>query len=99
MGSLPADTLCVYCEKNHAGYIPDGCIGPMCFEDGEGNLANSCYEKLRNGGMEAVDGPYLLRRWASRKRTLSKAAMFNDRVLDSLGEDLAVGCARFVWYT
>ena len=31
MGSLNPGTLCVYCGVREAGYIPDGCVGPLCF--------------------------------------------------------------------
>ena len=44
MGSLPGETLCCYCYTNKAGYIPDGCVGPVCFE-GE----NSCGVLLDDG--------------------------------------------------
>ena len=30
MGSCGPDTLCAYCDEEEAGYIPDGCVGPMC---------------------------------------------------------------------
>ena len=31
MGTLADGTLCAYCLKNQANYIPDGCAGPVCF--------------------------------------------------------------------
>ena len=30
MGALPEGTMCAYCDENEAGYIPDGCCGPVC---------------------------------------------------------------------
>ena len=30
MGSLDPGTLCAYCGKREAQYIPDGAVGPMC---------------------------------------------------------------------
>ena len=30
MGSLDRGTMCVYCDRYEAGYIPDGCCGPAC---------------------------------------------------------------------
>ena len=30
MGSLSDGTLCDYCNVHEAGYIPDGCCGPLC---------------------------------------------------------------------
>ena len=32
MGSLPDGTLCAYCGIREAGYIPDGCCGPVCMD-------------------------------------------------------------------
>ena len=32
MGSLADGTLCSYCDEHEAGYIPDGCCGPLCGE-------------------------------------------------------------------
>ena len=29
MGTLPDDTRCAYCDAELAGYIPDGCVGPV----------------------------------------------------------------------
>ena len=44
MGSLPEGTLCAYCGINAAGYIPDGCVGPVCFEGD-----NNCGDLLCDG--------------------------------------------------
>ena len=30
MGSLPEGLMCAYCDEEEAGYIPDGCCGPIC---------------------------------------------------------------------
>ena len=30
MGSCDPGTMCAYCDAEEAGYIPDGCVGPMC---------------------------------------------------------------------
>ena len=30
MGSLPDGSMCIYCYRHFAGYIPDGSAGPMC---------------------------------------------------------------------
>ena len=30
MGSLADGTMCSYCDEHAAGYIPDGCCGPLC---------------------------------------------------------------------
>tara|TARA_B100000780_G_C20877389_1_gene348993 strand:+ start:145 stop:639 length:495 start_codon:yes stop_codon:yes gene_type:complete len=38
MGSLPHGTLCVYCGIREAGYIPDGCPGPICLVCDEDEL-------------------------------------------------------------
>jgi len=35
MGSLPEGTLCAYCGLREAGYIPDGCCGPLCFGESD----------------------------------------------------------------
>ena len=45
MGSLPEGTLCAYCGINEAGYIPDGCVGPVCF-DGENNCGDLILDGL-----------------------------------------------------
>ena len=30
MGSIDRGTMCAYCDQYEAGYIPDGCCGPVC---------------------------------------------------------------------
>ena len=42
MGSVPDGTLCAYCGINPAGYIPDGCVGPVCFDAADGS--QSCFD-------------------------------------------------------
>ena len=37
MGSLADGTLCMYCGVNEAGYIPDGCVGVICFTCPDGS--------------------------------------------------------------
>ena len=41
MGSCEPGTLCAYCGAEEAGYIPDGCVGPMC---------GSCMDLMFAGG-------------------------------------------------
>ena len=47
MGSLPDGTLCSYCDIYEAGYIPDGCCGPLCGECMDiGITAPNGYDKV-----------------------------------------------------
>ena len=41
MGSLPDGTMCAYCDQHEAGYIPDGCCGPVC---------GPCLDNMLGGG-------------------------------------------------
>ena len=41
MGSFEHGTMCAYCAAEEAGYIPDGCVGPMC---------GSCMDLMFAGG-------------------------------------------------
>ena len=51
LGSLPDGTLCFYCGKNRAGYIFDGCVGPLCSQPGR----TSCYDLSQGpAGWEGV---------------------------------------------
>ena len=66
MGSLPEGTLCAYCGINAAGYIPDGCVGPLCL-DGE----DSCYWKAHDGFWHVVVKRRLERLWGQKMKTLT----------------------------
>ena len=50
MGSLREGTLCAYCSTHAAGYIPDGCIGPLRMGD-----EHCCYEKSEALGWEVIE--------------------------------------------
>ena len=57
MGSLPDGTLCAYCGVREAGYIPDGCAGPVCFEpDGE-----CCFDRSLVLGWDVIVQERLMR--------------------------------------
>ena len=59
MGSLPDGTLCAYCRVHEAGYIPDGCAGPVCFEpDGE-----CCFDRSLVLGWDVIVQERLMRLW------------------------------------
>ena len=59
MGSLPDGTLCFYCGVREAGYILDGCSGPICFEpDGE-----CCFDRAQDVGWDVIVQERLLRLW------------------------------------
>ena len=50
MGTLADGTLCAYCGRNEANYIPDGCAGPVCFwPDGA-----SCWDASQLFGWNTV---------------------------------------------
>ena len=73
MGSLPLDTLCVYCGRRRAGYIPDGCIGPVCFDSSsDEDESEGCYELGIRLGWHVVENMYLVRRWRALIAQLSR---------------------------
>ena len=61
MGSLPEGTLCVYCNRNPAGYIPDGFVGPVCFEGPDENPMDNCWGRAQIIGWDEIVKPYLSR--------------------------------------
>ena len=70
MGSCDPGTMCAYCDAEEAGYIPDGCVGPMC---------GSCMDWAAQGGR-----PELLRlqRRARSLRALCSGRLGSDAVPD-----------------
>ena len=56
MGSLPWGIKCAYCGEYDAGYIPDGCVGPLCIGPSwlipEGR---SCFERACVEGWGVVE--------------------------------------------
>ena len=98
MGSLPKDTLCVYCGKRRAGYIPDGCIAPLCFsansdeedgrDDGEG-----CYELGQRLGWHVVDTRYLARTWLAFTLQLSR-----ENCIGQMNLEVYLRIARYVYF-
>jgi hypothetical protein len=67
MGSLPRGTKCVYCGVHAAGYIPDGCIGPICLHVG------GCYDIAQDLGWDFVNTEYMKRCWLAKVRPLRQA--------------------------
>ncbi len=67
MGSLPEGTLCAYCGVREAGYIPDGCCGPVCFDEKVG-----CWDVAQSSGWEVVEAMRLKRLWQGLVVKLSK---------------------------
>ena len=72
MGSLPEGTLCVYCNRNPAGYIPDGCPGPLCFAGPDDNRMDFCFDRAQIIGWDQIEQPYLSRQINERLAWLSK---------------------------
>ena len=82
MGSLPRGTLCAYCGVREAGYIPDGCAGPLCMTpDGV-----CCFDLCQSHGWEYVCGLRYERWKAARFGTLSKSL---PSPLDAIGQAIA----------
>ena len=92
MGSLPRGTLCVYCGVREAGYIPDGCAGPVCLEpDGE-----CCWDRAAGLGWDVIEQERLMRLW-----NMKTAMICNDKT--SLPEPLQTleiqcGIASYLWH-
>ena len=59
MGSLPRGTLCAYCGLREAGYIPDGCVGPVCMEPDD----ECCYDRSQALGWDVIVQERLMRLW------------------------------------
>ena len=59
MGSLPRGTLCAYCGLREAGYIPDGCVGPLCMEPDD----ECCYDRSQALGWDVIVQERLMRLW------------------------------------
>ena len=66
MGSMPEGTLCVYCGVHEAGYIIDGCCGPMCL-----GFPGSCWTLCETNGVDFVVNKRLTRLWSARMRMVS----------------------------
>ena len=76
MGSLDEGTLCWYCAVREAGYIPDGCLGPLCmgrYDDDPGE-GESCYDLSVRLGWDAVWERYTLRCYTAMVCMLCKAS-------------------------
>ena len=77
MGSCPEGTLCVYCGVHEAGYIPDGCCGPVCigkYPDG----VPDCLDRAKQIGWPAILTQRLERlgkMWGATKARNGVAAM------------------------
>ena len=91
MGSLPDGSRRAYCGKNAAGYIPDGCIGPVCM-----GTEHCGYEKFVAGGWEGVVKGYLeLATTAWRGRLAGRVTL----PLDVLSHEIELHVYRFMWHT
>ena len=82
MGSLPRGTLCAYCGLREAGYIPDGCAGPLCFAPND----ESCFDLCESRGWDYVCGLRYARWTAARFGTLAKSL---PPPLDTIGQAVA----------
>jgi hypothetical protein len=90
MGSLPEGTLCAYCGEHEAGYIPDGCIGPVCFGDlddpDEG--FEGCFELSLRLGWETVMEKYCHRVFTAMIKMISRGG---DELISRGGDELTRG--------
>ena len=72
MGTLPPGTKCVYCGVHEAGYIPDGCSGPICFSPESGDW-DGCWDIVQELGWDFVETEYMKRCWLAKVRPLRQA--------------------------
>ena len=72
MGTLPPGTKCVYCGVHEAGYIPDGCSGPICFSPESGDW-DGCWDIGQELGWDFVETEYMKRCWLAKVRPLRQA--------------------------
>ena len=89
MGSIGEGVLCYYCGRNPAGYIPDGCGGPVCFVN---DVANSCGDLLINIGYQHILHVRFHRLWAGRVRVLARGS-----VLTGMGSEIDLVIASFLF--
>ena len=64
MGALPENSPCAYCYERGAGYIPDGCAGPLC---------GSCIDLFCEGKFEQVQQKRM-RRYLTKLAPVCKEA-------------------------
>ena len=82
MGTLPDGTLCAYCGVREAGYIPDGCAGPLCMDPDD----VCCFDLWQSRGWEYVCGLRYERWKAARFGTLAKSV---PRPLEAISQAVA----------
>ena len=92
MGSLPEGTLCAYCFENEAGYIPDGCCGPLCFFDVSGS--SSCWDIAQDLGWGFVEKRRLSKLWRATLRRLGKVQSIGP--LDGMSE-VGLRVSAYLW--
>ena len=93
MGSLPHGTLCSYCGVREAGYIPDGCAGPLCLDPD----VECCSDRANALGWDVIVQERLMRLWK-----MKIAMICNDKT--SLPEPLQIleiqrGISPYLWET
>ena len=82
MGTLPRGTLCAYCGVREAGYIPDGCAGPLCMDPDD----VCCFDLWQSRSWEYVCGLRYERWKAARFGTLAKSV---PRPLEAISQAVA----------
>ena len=85
MGSLPPDTLCVYCYANRSQYIPDGCCGPLC---------DTCFFEVSICGARMVELRRLSILWTATLKKLGKRTPIGP--LDNKSE-ISLLVASYLW--
>ena len=104
MGSSPRGTLCAYCGVHPACYIPDGCIGPICFSPPTlPKLPNAkrmnfewdgCWDIAQELGWHFVDTEYIKRCWRAKIGSLRQA----NHQLRNFDQEISVIIASFLFW-
>jgi hypothetical protein len=97
MGSCPEGTLCAYCGEHPASYIPDHCIGPICFGMqvvGEDVFVwEGCWHVAQRLSWGVVNNKYIKRCWLAKIRPVRQT----NHVLSDLGVDAYLNIANFLF--
>ena len=93
MGTVEEGTLCAYCGVREAGYIPDGCVGPMCM-----GKPGCCQEVGEEFGWSCIDNKRLCRLGRSWIACLARDAnVVTQSVFRGAGDEVQLRIYAFLW--